>query len=308
MITATIVITTRNRREEAMRAIASALAQRGAACEVLVIDDASGDGTASRVVNAFPGARVIARTERVGLIVNRNLGFREAKGRYVFSLDDDAYFTKPDIVASVVAQFEREPALGAIAIPYIEPSSRLSQSSVVSPMRTKPGDDLRSFSGCAHAIRREAALALGGYRDYFVHQGEERDLSLRMRAAGWRIVCGDCGPIVHMVSPERDGVRISRYGIRNQILFEALNAPAAVLPCRLARSIAGALAYRFSWRTTPQKLGAIGAGLAQSARRIADRRPVPRATYLAFRALPYHGPEHWDGVLPPPCHTVREVA
>jgi GT2 family glycosyltransferase len=129
-----------------------------------------------------------------------------------------------------------------------------------------------------------------------------------MRAAGWRIVYADSGHVVHMVSPKREADRISHYGIRNQILFEALNAPLSQLPVRLARPFAGAISYRFSWLTTPAKLRAIGAGLVESVRRASDRRPVSQAVYRTYRALPHHGAEDWTGGLPPPCSDFRVCA
>lgn len=308
MISASIVIVTRNRCEDALTAVASAWAQDLPDLEVLLIDDASEDETARRVGADFPGTRVISLRERAGYIVGRNLGFREAKGKYVFSLDDDAYFTGRDTASRIISRFERDHTIGAIAIPFLEPLARRSNSSLVHALRAKPGDELRSYVGCAHALQRDLALALGGYREFFVHQGEERDLCLRMRAAGWRIVYGDCDPVVHMVSPRRDALRVSHYGIRNQILFEALNAPSAYLPLRLLTSIAGTLRYRFSLSTTPAKLHAIYAGLTSSLEHASERRPVSSDIYRTFRRLPYHGPENWEGKLPQPCVSLLALA
>ncbi len=308
MTLASVVITTRNRCDDVLTAVASAFAQDISDLEVMVIDDASEDGTAVRVGTEFPRTRVIALSERRGYITARNNGFREARGRYVFSLDDDAYFTAPDIVSRVVAHFERDRSIGAVAIPFIEPMSRRSGSSLADPSRSRPGDELRSYAGCAHAVRRDVALELGGYREFFVHQGEERDLCLRMRAAGWRIVYGDCGHVVHMVSPRREAGRISHFGIRNQILFEALNAPLPQLPVRLAAAAAGAIGYQFSWATMPAKARAIGAGLVGAVMHKSVRRPVSQAAYRAYRALPYHGAEDWSGDLPPPCAAFRACA
>jgi GT2 family glycosyltransferase len=301
-ILASVVITTRNRREDALRAVASALAQDCSGLEVMVIDDASGDGTAERIRTAFPRAHVIALSERSGYIVARNRGFREAKGRYVFSLDDDAYFSTPDTVSRVTGLFEGDATIGAVAIPYIEPLARRSSSSLARPARIEPGSEVRSYVGCAHAVRREAALALSGYRELFVHQGEERDLCLRMRAAGWRVVYGDCGRVVHMVSAQREMGRIAYYGVRNQVLFEALNAPLAYLPMRLMRTLAGVVGYEFSWSTMPQKIASLGAGLADSIGYRSERRPVARRVYREYRRLPGHGPEDWNGDVPAPCH------
>lgn len=308
MTLASVVITTRGRRHDTLRAVASCFAQDLPDLEVIVFDDASGDGTAESVQAAFPEARVVALTKRRGLIENRNRGFREARGKYVFSLDDDAYFSKPDIVSSIAALLDRDATIGAVAIPFVEPFKRRSLSSLAHPLNARPGDELSSYVACACAIRRDAALAIGGYRAFFVRQHEEPDFCLRLRAVGLRVVYGGSGYIVHTVNPRRDPRRISFYGVRNQILFEVLNSPLCFLPFRLVRSIAGVLSYRFAWSTLRLKLHAVGAGLLESLRRRSERKPVSRHVYSDYRRLPAHGPEDWHGDVPAPCHETRVAA
>jgi GT2 family glycosyltransferase len=298
---ASIVITTRNRCEDTLRAIASCVAQDGADLEILVFDDESEDDTVAVVGRAFPQVRMFSAAQRTGYIVNRNRGFVEARGKYVFSLDDDAYFARTDIVSQVVGLFEADPTIGAIAIPYVEPLNRRSVSSLKSPFRSKPGDELRSYVGCSHAVRRDVALMLDGYRDFFVHQGEERDFCLRMWAAGLRVVYGGAGDVVHMVSPKRDSRRVSYYGARNQILFETLNVPFPEVLFRIVWVSQGMVRYRFSWSRAGAVLLGIFAGLAETIRRLGLRRPVGRGVYRAYLRAASHGPEALDGPPPPPC-------
>ncbi len=298
---AAIVITTYRRCDDLIRCINSCLAQ-DMVCEILVFDDASDDDTAERIRKAFPTVRLFASSERKGLIVNRNRGFTEASAPIVISIDDDAYFSRPDIVSGAVRILGHDPQIGAVAMPYIEPLPRRSHSSQTDPFQGKPGQDLRAYVGCAHAVRRQVALQLGGYREFFVHQHEERDLCLRMRAAGWRIVYGDTAPIVHMANPDREQNRVIYYGGRNQILFETLNAPFPEVVWRVWLASLGIIRYRFAWRTLPVKMRAIGAGLVESARYWNLRRPVTRKLYSEYRTLKSHGSETWDGPMPPPCH------
>ncbi|MCC7334732.1 MAG: glycosyltransferase family 2 protein, partial [Pirellulaceae bacterium] len=96
-VAASVIITSRNRCADVLRAVASCFAQQGTTLEVLVFDDASDDGTVDRVRQTFPNCRVFGNTERQGYIINRNRGFLEARGPVVFSLDDDAYFSDVDI-------------------------------------------------------------------------------------------------------------------------------------------------------------------------------------------------------------------
>lgn len=297
---ASIVIATRNRRDDTLVAIASALGQ-DVPVEILVYDDASTDGTAAALPAADSRVRVFRNTERSGYIVNRNRGFRDAAAPIVFSLDDDAYFSHPSIVSNALRVFERDPSIAAVAIPYIEPLNRRSLSSLRSGPPPAPGSQLRSYVGCAHAIRTQAALSVGGYREFFVHQREEPDLCLRLLNNGWRVVYGDGAPIVHMVSPKRDAQRVSFHAARNQVLTDVLNVPLPHLLSRLVRTPLSVLAYRFSISEVPGRLAALSAGWVEAIARIDQRAPVRAASYKAFRGLPSHGALPWQGAIPPPC-------
>jgi glycosyltransferase involved in cell wall biosynthesis len=142
---ASVVITTRNRKEELRDAIKSALAQT-VSVEVLVIDDGSTDGTSDMI-----------RT-----------------------IDDDAIFKSPLTVVQTLSEFEH-PRVGAVAIPYIEPRK---SPLVCQQAPSKDGIFVTdSFIGTAHAVRKDVFLRIGGYRDYLVHQGEEMDFCIRMMEA-----------------------------------------------------------------------------------------------------------------------------
>src|SRR5437870_4638425 len=115
---ATIVITTRNRKAELRRAIASSLVQT-APVEILVIDDGSSDRTAEMIQTEYPDARLICHSESKGYIVRRNEAARLASADIIISIDDDAWFSSPNIVSSIIDQFEH-PRIAAVAIPFID--------------------------------------------------------------------------------------------------------------------------------------------------------------------------------------------
>jgi GT2 family glycosyltransferase len=300
-VVASVVITTLDRLEDTLRAVASCYAQDYGAIEVLVFDDASDVAIGKAVQSKFPQARCFINTERLGYIVNRNRGFHEARGRYVFSLDDDAYFSEREIVRKTVSMFEADPKLGAVAIPYIEPLDRRSLSSLNAPCLCLPGQEVRSFIGCAHALRRDAVLALGGYREYFYYLREEQDLSLRLQRAGWKIEYGIASYVVHMRSPQRDNNLSFFYGIRNQMLYTFLNLPLAVMIPRLLWEPVQMLRYRFSFSSLPVRLRGIMAGFIEMLWHLRERSPITLAAYRRIRSLPTHGAEAWDSSPPPPC-------
>lgn len=305
---ASIVITSRNRCSDVLRAVASCRAQIGVRLEVLVYDDNSEDDTVEALKAHFPECRVFASRERTGYIVNRNRGFVDAKGRIVFSLDDDAYFSDPGIVADIVRWFDDE-SIGAVAIPYIEPLNRRSHSSLQKPVTLASGAEVRSYVGCAHAVRRSAANAMNGYREFFVHQREEAEFCLRLRSAGWKIVLGQSRPIVHMVSPKRETDRVFYYAGRNLILAEALNAPMPEGLVRSAIAAVGFVRYRFTWRHLPLRLRALWSGVMDAIRFRHLRKPVTHEIYRKHCSLSSHGPMDWNDEIPrPPWAAIESVA
>lgn len=298
-----IVITTRNRREDVLVAIESCISQEYPDFEVLVYDEASTDGTAEAIRAGFPDVRLFACTERGGYLVRRNQGFREAVGDYVVSLDDDAYFTDVRSLSRLAEVVSEYPQAGAVALPFTEPRKPPeSQHSSLVPV----GTQLRSYTGCAHAIRRDLANKFGGYPEFLIHQGEERHLCLRMLEAGYPTLMADTPLIVHLYSPQREQDRVDYYGYRNTLLFTGLMAPAVYVLPRLLLDSVQLMKHRFSWRTVPRRLYAIVCGWAAIWKYRHERKPVSRETYAKFRSLPGHGPVAHDAELPPVRRSVTE--
>ena len=80
--------------------------------EILVVDDGSTDDTAERV-KKYGGAIRYLRKENGGQASAFNLGFAEARGEFVFTLDADDYFL-PGKLRRVMEEFEKHPELGMI--------------------------------------------------------------------------------------------------------------------------------------------------------------------------------------------------
>ena len=288
---ASVVITTKNRRDELSAAIASALTQ-SAQPEVLVIDDGSTDGTSDMVRADFPAVRLERSTESLGYIVQRNRAARLASGQIVFSLDDDAEFSTPRVVKQTLEDFD-DPRIGAVAVPYVEPKkvNRLMQSQP----NTSSTWITDSFVGTTHAVRRDLFLAHGGYREPLFHQGEENDFAVRLLDAGYVVRLGRSDPILHWESPKRDFRRMDFYGPRNSILFQWQNAPLGFLPLGLVVTTVNCL----RWSMKPARFWVRFQGVCTGYRdcgRLA-RRPVRPETYRLWRQLRSKGPTPLASVL-----------
>lgn len=302
-----VVFATRDRPAELDRAIASCLAQSYRPIEVLVYDDASTSDIES-VARRFPDTHYTRAPERQGSIALRNRGFREAKGEYIVSLDDDAYFTAPDTLDQVVRQFRAHAECAVIALPLIEPETGSKTGLVQAGPALAPGTPLRNYRGSAAVLHRERLLQAGAYRVELFHQSEERDLAIRIMELGYTILAGDAPPVVHTPSPTRDRDALDRLGIRNSLLFDVWNIPHPFLCPRIAADVVRLLGYRLNLRNALQRARYILHGLRECWRLRGLRHPVSPKTYRAYARLDRHGPQLMPASrLPPPIRpTVKQ--
>jgi GT2 family glycosyltransferase len=249
-IKASIVIPTRNRRDDLVRAIRSIRAQT-VAVEVLVMDDGSTDGTVEFLAQNFPEVAVFQLGSGRGPAFQRNRGIELAKQNIVFAIDDDSEFASPYTIEQTLAEFEL-PRIAAVAVPFIN----VRQNPYVH-QRAPSSDDVyvvSAFVGAAHAVRRDVFLSIGGYREHFFYMGEEGDLCARMLNAGYVTRLGRADPIHHHESPVRNTHFADRCGRRNDILFAWHNAPLGWLPMHIAATIFNGLRFGFRARRPGQRL------------------------------------------------------
>jgi glycosyltransferase involved in cell wall biosynthesis len=281
---ATIVITTKNRCTELRRTLQSCLTQQvcDGEIEILVVDDDSDDGTREMIAAEFPTVRLVHKTSNPGYIVSRNLAARLAKGPVIVSIDDDAIFTGPDIVECVVRDFA-ESRIGAVAIPHVHVTDGPRE------YHRAPDSDRvyigPTFTGTAHAVRRDLFLSLGGYREVLVHQGEEIDYCVRLLNAGYYVRLGTSRPIHHYPSLKRNYPRQLYYGARNSVLITWFNAPWYVLPFRIASNIAGGLYHAMRSRHPSSFAAGALAGFGSLFAYNRHRQPIASKSYRLVRRL-----------------------
>jgi GT2 family glycosyltransferase len=249
---------------------------------VFVIDDGSRDGTSEMVRESFPQIRLERFPAAAGLVVRRNFAVRAARAPVVFSIDDDAVFSAPDVVAQTLRDFDH-PRVAAVAVPCVE----LRQGG---RERQRAPDETRcwvaaTFSGGASAVRRDRFLALGGFRELIFHQGEEVDFTLRMLDRGLVVRLGRARPIHHLQEGDRSVRRMDVYGRRNEILlsFTRLPLPAAVVSAFGYAFMGLALGVRL--RRPGAMLSGILMGLRDSVRLRRQRQPVRWRTVALDRRL-----------------------
>ena len=209
-----------------LAAVAADAARGEAAVETVLVDNASGDGTAEAVRGAFPGVEVVAANRNLGFAAGCNLGLSRARGRYALLLNPDAEIP-PGTLGALVRFLDAAPRAGAAGCRLVSPSGepQFSAGRFLTPFnqfaetiglaRLVPAAALRrSYHereiageaaevdwavGACLALRRAALDEVGGLDERFFMYSEDEDLCYRLRRAGWG---------VHLLS----GVRVRHVG------------------------------------------------------------------------------------------------
>ena len=180
MPSVTVVFLVYNRQEELRRSLTKTLEldYDHGRLDVIVVDNASGDGSAEMVRRDFPHVRVIRRSSNAG-VSGWNDGFDAATGDYVLALDDDCHLP-PDGLRRAVAE-AREQRADLVSFGVVSSKDGAHRFDL-EELRT----GLLSFWGCAVLMRREALRELGGYDPGIFVWANELEFMLRFFDRGFR--------------------------------------------------------------------------------------------------------------------------
>lgn len=262
-----LVIPNWNGRDFLGRCLASAVASArtwGGAWELLLVDDASSDGSADDAERDFPGAVTVVRNPvNVGFGATVERGVAEARGALVVLLNNDLV-SEPGLVAGLVEPMLSDRTLFGVTGKVMEwdgaapnhlrmgarwdPADGLLRLTYSDPPAATPAMFL--LGGCC-AFRRKAYLELGGLCPLFAPgYWEDYDLSWRALKAGHRLLYAPDARGYHFgqgsMTRAHAPARLSAVRARNAVLFHWLNltddtllrAHTAALPRLLARSLA----------------------------------------------------------------------
>jgi hypothetical protein len=273
-------------------------ATRTRSLQVIVVDNASRDGSVEAFAEAHPDVELIARRTRAGYGANHNLALARAEGAYVLLLNDDAA-VRPGAIDAMAAYLDAHPEV-AIAAPTLVRSDGTRQVSLW-PTPTARADVLAALRlgrgrpaalegerpqavgwamGCALLVRREAARAAGGFDEGYFMYSEEVDLCVRLAAAGGATHWVPGAQVVHDGqgttgdSPER-AVEMARsrrrYQRRHYSPAGRLAARAGICAQFSALALAALLRRR---PARPFALQAVGAWREPGARGLRERAEV----------------------------------
>jgi GT2 family glycosyltransferase len=250
----TLVFLAHNRREELRESLRrmTAPGQYAGDLELLVVDNASTDGTADMVRSEFPQVNLRVREHNNG-VSGFNDGFALARGDFVLALDDDCYLEPGGLTRSIQEAEGRRADLVSFRVTTPDGGHVFTDRSY----RT----GLLSFWGCAALIRREVLEVLQGYDPEIFVWANELEFMLRFFDRGFR----------HLHLPEVEAIHMKETG---RTYRESIGSRQYRINARHFAYIAGKL-------LRPRE--AVGALAGRLAFHIRDGIRVNPA---AFRALP----------------------
>ncbi len=278
------------------RCLAALAAQTRPPDEVLVVDDASRDGSADAVERDWPGVRVLRRPRNGGFGATANDGVRAVGTELVAVLNSDAR-PAPDWAAQV-AGFAREGAWSWGGVLTSRDGLLESAGDCCSPAgysykqwqgrrpEELPAAPYEVFAppGAAPVFVRERFLELGGYDARYFLYFEDLDLAFRGRARGWTSWVLPAARVEHDMAASSTGAVATRYIARNGLWCHVANAP-GLHPRLVLRTSRQQLARaRAEGVAGPWLRGRASAGAALP-RLLAERRRRRAASVLTPRQL-----------------------
>jgi N-acetylglucosaminyl-diphospho-decaprenol L-rhamnosyltransferase len=270
--------------------------------ELVVVDNASSDGSAAAARAAAPHATVVELERNDGFAGGCLAGVARTTAPLLFFLNPDARVA-PGCLDELRAAAREQPSWGAWQALVVLPGGELINTSggvvhwlgiawsgeidaPVAATEERP-HEIGFASGAALVVRREAWDAAGGFdADWFMY-GEDVDLSLRLRLAGWGVGVVPAARVEHGYGFEKGAYKWF-YLERNRwwMLLAAYPAPllALVLPALLVFDL-GLLAVAASGGWLGAKLRAQAAVLRTLPRAIARRRKVQAMRAVAPAAF-----------------------
>ena len=192
-----------NRKDLLRACLVSLQRQEGVRFEIIVVDNGSTDGSADLAERQF-GTNVIRNTENRGFCAANNQGIAAARGEYIALLNNDAE-AEPGWLEALFRACSTEPDVGMAAskilvwenprlidkaghLIFPDGQNRGRGSGAIDQGQFDREEEVLWPDGCAALYRRAMLEQIGGFDEDFFAYGDDAELGLRARIAGWRCI------------------------------------------------------------------------------------------------------------------------
>lgn len=193
--------------------------------EVIVVDNASSDGSAQEVERRYPEVTLVRNSENLGFARGNNIGLKLARGRYVALVNSDVVLLD-GCMDRLVEFMDARPEVGlsgprvyfpdgrlqptcrelpsarncvcrALALDELFPRWPLFAGTFMNYWAHDSVREVQMLSGCFWMVRREALEQVGPLDEDFFFYGEDLDWCKRFGSAGWKLVYDPEAEAIH---------------------------------------------------------------------------------------------------------------
>jgi GT2 family glycosyltransferase len=241
--------------------------------QVIVLDNASTDGSPEVIARRFPEVELIHLKENLGYAGNNNVGIERAMGLgadWVFVLNEDTIVAE-DCITRLIDAAGKDPQVGIVGpmvYHFNEPGVIQSAGGMLDKRWQAVHMGLNEedcgqyalpravdyISGCAILVKREVIEQIGGLEADLFYYWEETDWCTRTREHGWKVLHVPQAHLWHK-GVQRDynpGPSVTYYNTRNRLMFlKRHHAPLSVWLYAWGRTLLTLTSWtvRPKWRT-----------------------------------------------------------
>jgi GT2 family glycosyltransferase len=240
-----VIIVNFNGKRFLQDCLSSILKQTYTSFEVILVDNASHDGSVEFIQEHFPSVKIFIQKENLGFAGGSDAGIREAHGEYILTLNNDT-IVPPDFIGELVKPMMQDPSVGMCASKMVFPDGRINSTAICISRSGAAWDrgggeqdhgqydtTEEVFGPCAGAAlyRRSMLDEIGLFDEDFFLFMEDVDLAFRARLSGWKCMYVPTARVMHIhggTTGYRSEISIY-YGTRNLVWYVVKDFPLRTL-------------------------------------------------------------------------------
>lgn len=170
------IIVSWNKKQEIMELVESLIKQKYERKEIIVVDNASTDGTVNILRQKYPLLKIIQLDKNYGLHKSFNMGVKYAEGGIIIGVDQDCILMDDGVIDKVVNYFKGNQKLGILAFNvknYYSKKNAWDDPIILKEGQSEKGYPCLAYNGCGFAFLKDVYNKTGGLtEEFFIYYGE----------------------------------------------------------------------------------------------------------------------------------------